>query len=227
MKIETRFDYMKEEELTSRCPFCNADINRVIYRGKNFFVMVDVGALMLGHCLIIPYSHERCFGELKNELSNEMIELKNNLRNILIKEYEPQTVLTFEHGHIGNAVQRTMPCKHAHLHNIPVMFNESYVEFIKKDLGISPIVFFDFFAFRNYMEDNNIDKQYYYVEEENKAFVFFPESIELPEHYLRHCYLKLNNNVLEYSDWTKHPQWNNVNETIERLSNKVGGALLL
>lgn len=129
-------------EYSKECPFCkdtrfnnNKLVNlpteeSILFENDNIYVQVDIAPICLGHILIITNRHYLNFFETSNEIKNDAIKLKENIKKIY-KEIYNTDVLFFEHGSAKSGYAGAS-IDHAHLHCIPYKFdiNESLNELL-------------------------------------------------------------------------------------------------
>src|ERR1700674_1783452 len=92
-------------------------LNQPFLESRNFVVLPSLGALVEGWLLLVPKTHVICMGELSDNLTAEMQELKSRIRETLQRAYG--NVCAFEHG--PSRAKTSLGCgvDHAHLHLVP------------------------------------------------------------------------------------------------------------
>ncbi len=179
------------------CPFCKKTRfennkliglpaeNSILFENDNVYIQVDISPLCLGHILIISNEHYLNFFELPNNIKEDVIKLKNKIKEIY-KEVYKIDVLFFEHGsakigYAGSSID------HAHLHCIPCDFD--IIESLNETLGNATEC--DILDFSNKF---NNEFSYIYVEKNDKKLIYKVE--KLPSQFLRKLISeKLNNSV--------------------------------
>lgn len=107
------------------CVFCNYNKNRVIYEGKNTFVILSNPRLMPGHLLIIPKRHVEKLSQLNKEELNELINLTIKFQEKILNNVAKgcdirQNFRPFQK-------QDNLKVNHLHIHLLPrELFDELY-----------------------------------------------------------------------------------------------------
>lgn len=212
-------------EYSKECPFCkdtrfnnNKLVNLptqdcILFENNNIYVQVDISPLCLGHILIITNKHYLNFFETSNEIKEDVIKLKENIKKIY-KEIYNTDVLFFEHGsskpgYAGASID------HAHLHCIPYKFDIN--DSLKSLLG-NPIecnILSSSYQFKN-------EFSYIYTESSKSMEVIYKVD-KLPSQFLR----KLISEKLTNSDYLWQEKCittdsiTNLKQTILDLKNKL------
>ncbi len=118
-----RMRYILENDIDKvGCIFCvkpaqNKDEeNKILFRGKHVFVIMNIFPYNSGHLMIAPYSHVDSLELLKEEEITEMFTLAQEVVKILKKVMEPDGF------NIGMNIGRVAGAgfdKHVHLHIVP------------------------------------------------------------------------------------------------------------
>ena len=142
------------------CPFCNHhEITHILKETPRFLLAADHAPLVEGHILIIPKSHYTCYGDLPAALDEELLALKNEVRQFFARYYV--SPVFWEHGIFRQTVF------HAHLHCFPwgdtgYDLNERlHSEVITSQEDI-----------RRWHRQHG---QYFYLEDSTLALIFAPE----------------------------------------------------
>ncbi len=180
-----------------KCPFCKKNRfknnklvglpaeNSILFENNDIYVQIDIAPLCCGHILIVTNKHYLNFFELPNNIKEDVIKLKNKIKEIY-KEVYKADVLFFEHGsakkgYAGSSID------HAHLHCIPCDFD--IIESLNETLGNS--IECDILDFSNKF---NNEFSYIYVEKNEKKLIYKVE--KLPSQFLRKLISeKLNNSM--------------------------------
>jgi diadenosine tetraphosphate (Ap4A) HIT family hydrolase len=94
------------------CAFCQRDtISDILKETSHFRLATDVAPLVEGHLLIIPKEHYACYGAVPARLDEELLALKQAVRDFFAQYYAPPVF--WEHGIFRQTVF------HAHLHCFP------------------------------------------------------------------------------------------------------------
>lgn len=98
-----------------RCPFCDADLNRVVASNDQAFAIRDGYPISPGHTLIIPRRHIASFFDLDHAERSAMLELLERQKQTVDHEFHPAA---YNIGiNDGKAAGQTVP--HLHMHLIP------------------------------------------------------------------------------------------------------------
>jgi histidine triad (HIT) family protein len=78
---------MNKIQNKNKCPFCEIDKNktRIVWEGKNVFVVLSNPRLMFGHLLIVPKRHIEKLSELKKEEKKELFEATIKFQEKILK----------------------------------------------------------------------------------------------------------------------------------------------
>ena len=117
-----RYAYVSSAEKSSGCVFCNAvkagndEAARIVYRGKNCFVILNAYPYTPGHVMIVPYAHLDELQKLPPEAANEMMALSQRMESVLRQLYTPDGVNLGMN--IGKAAGAGI-AGHIHMHVLP------------------------------------------------------------------------------------------------------------
>jgi diadenosine tetraphosphate (Ap4A) HIT family hydrolase len=117
---------------TRRCAFCRelagdpSDFEavygdrlgtRLLWGNDQFVVLVSLGALAPGHCLLVPKRHATAIAALPQHELTQAGELQDSIEDVLRESFG--ALVAFEHGS-GNRNATGCGISHAHLHFVPV-----------------------------------------------------------------------------------------------------------
>jgi ATP adenylyltransferase len=117
-----RYAYVASAERSSGCVFCNAvnagndEVARIVYRGKNCFVILNTYPYTPGHVMIVPYAHLDELQKLPPGAANEMMALSQRMESVLRQLYTPDGVNLGMN--IGKAAGAGI-AGHIHMHVLP------------------------------------------------------------------------------------------------------------
>ncbi|HEU5107944.1 MAG TPA: hypothetical protein VFT95_05250 [Micromonosporaceae bacterium] len=164
-------------ERISGCVFC-ADLDQIVYRTDDLFVLPDLAPLVDGHALICARAHYPSVADLPESSARELDRLCDRVRSLYLREYGAYAM--FEHGRTGHCLRRRPEeriCHHMHVHVLPLpgdlvtasglgqrIRSESWLDVL--DLG----------------RDTD---GYAVVESVDAGRYFFPVTHDLAPHYLR------------------------------------------
>ena len=170
------------------CAYCNCiknnfydyklDMNRVIYKSENFFVMPTLGEFILGYLLIIPIEHAMSNAELSTSLQEEFLTVLNDISYILRLTYQTSDFLVWENGtgNSGKGKAKTSVV-HSHVHIAPSKLTASKIKEISQ---------FDFDEI-SYNELSLYGNRSYLLirEKENNWFINSNPEVYIPRQYVR------------------------------------------
>ena len=90
-----RGQYIRAEKKHEGCIFCDKpkeavdDANRILFRGKHNFVMMNNYPYNPGHVMVIPYRHTANVEELESKEKLEHFEIISRCIEVLKKVYHP------------------------------------------------------------------------------------------------------------------------------------------
>jgi ATP adenylyltransferase len=117
-----RYAYVTNVETTPGCIFCRVLIagddagNRIAYRGKHCFVILNRYPYTSGHVMIVPYEHLDELEKLPVEAAHEMMGLSQKMEGVLRLLYKPDGVNLGMN--IGKAAGAGV-AGHIHMHVLP------------------------------------------------------------------------------------------------------------
>jgi len=117
-----RYAYVSGTEKNSGCVFCEAPKekdeakSRIVYRGKQCFVILNTYPYTPGHVMIVPYAHLDELQKLPSEAANEMMALSQRMESVLRQLYHPDGINLGMN--IGKAAGAGI-AGHIHMHALP------------------------------------------------------------------------------------------------------------
>jgi len=186
--------------------------NKAIFETKNFLVLPSLGALVEGWLLIVPKNHYICVGALPSELSEEFSELKQYVRDMLQSIYG--AAIFFEHGPYRQSCDVGCGVDHAHLHVLPAPAEGNLTALTLEYLpdGVSWSLASEDDCRKAFLSE----REYLYFEDQTGL-----SHIAIGEGFVsqtfRRVIAKLKQKDDEYN-WRQHPQIENVDSTIERVT---------
>jgi diadenosine tetraphosphate (Ap4A) HIT family hydrolase len=107
------------------CRFCTLpEPDRIVLETPNFVVLMGLGPLVIGYCLIITRRHYASYAELPRKYRPEFIEVVKAVQSTQQKVFGDSVL--FEHGRNGGCLPRGHDdelCYHAHMHLLPTAAN--------------------------------------------------------------------------------------------------------
>ena len=194
------------------CTFCflSQRVN-VLKETQNFYVIPSIGSIVEGYLLLNIKYHIPSFGNMDEHLLDEFLTLKDEIKNTVQHAYGRGCIF-YEHGKAGTSITLQGGDKisyHAHLHCIAI------------DIDLLETICKDYKAIRinEWREVKRLAKKspHYLYYENEKDMYFFPVDIYVRKQYLR---FKLAEalHIPEAADWSKVPNWENVESTVNKLS---------
>lgn len=117
-----RYAYVSATEKAVGCVFCEAAKeqddakSRIVFRGKQCFVILNTFPYTPGHVMIVPYVHLDELRKLPSNAANEMIALSQRMETVLRELYHPDGVNLGMN--IGKAAGAGI-AGHIHMHVLP------------------------------------------------------------------------------------------------------------
>lgn len=103
------------------CPFCQPEINEVVFaQTKNFLAVYNIAPVFPGHSLIIPNEHVNTLMDMPDEQLGEMILFARDVARLLMKIFggEGFNLSLQDHEVAGQTVA------HLHFHVVPRIRND-------------------------------------------------------------------------------------------------------
>jgi diadenosine tetraphosphate (Ap4A) HIT family hydrolase len=189
------------------CRFCTLpEPWRVVLETPNFLVMMGLGPIVIGYCVLITKEHYGCYAELPSEHFEEFLQVIDVVQSC--QRDRLGSSLLFEHGRNGGCLPHGHDdelCYHAHIHLLPTTVN--LAESIRSDYSTEKLSGWPSLAARYARQGNS----YLLVQEgQNLAYVANPEA--LPGRYLRTKAAKeiLGDPVL--ADWQAFPGYDMIRD---------------
>lgn len=145
-----RWKFISGKEKSKGCVFCNAVKNNnnkeslIVFRGKNYFIILNKYPYNTGHLMIVPYMHTNDFSKLKDP--DEFYSLIDKSVKILKSEFNPDGF------NIGMNLGRTAGAgieDHIHLHIVPRWQGDSNFMAV---IGNTKLVSYDIEKIRDVLE---------------------------------------------------------------------------
>ena len=117
-----RYAYVSTTEKAVGCVFCDAAAEkddakaRIVYRGKQCFIILNTFPYTPGHVMIVPYQHLDELQKLPSEAANEMMALSQRMETVLRELYHPDGINLGMN--IGKAAGAGI-AGHIHMHVLP------------------------------------------------------------------------------------------------------------
>jgi ATP adenylyltransferase len=194
------------------CSFCYpSDKECILRETNNFYLVPSIGSIVKGYILLVTKYHIPSFGEMPEQLLNEFIALKCEVKTALEETYANGCIF-YEHGIAGASMTLQQDDKisyHAHLHCVAVGID--LLETICNE--------YDPLKIREWQEIMQLSRTYpqYLYYENGENMYFFPVDIYVRRQYLRFCLAKLLGKP-RAADWHREPGWQNIEDTVDKLS---------
>ena len=203
-------------ERFNECVFCRS-ANSGLWRGANFYVLLDIAPMMEGHLLICSADHYPSAADLSAEAATELDTICAWLRSLYLHEYGVFT--GFEHGRTGHCVRLTPDehiCHHAHIHVLPLAAD------LAGRIRLSqPTNWQDW---RHVAELGEDLAGYLVIDSTVSGRVFYPVTRGLPPHYLRTEVGELIG-APERADWERAAALGASHRLVERTRRRLAGAM--
>lgn len=169
----------------SDCPYCryfnnndcdaNSNVNKPVYRSKNFVVMPTVGEFIKGYLLIIPIQHVMSMAELSENLQFEFFTVLNDVTEILKLTYPIENVLVWENGTgnggIGKAKNSIV---HSHVHIAPSNLTAEKIHQLS-GFPLTKIYYNELSSYGNnsylLVKDNNMNNAWWYINDNPNLYI--------------------------------------------------------
>ncbi|MEV0135507.1 hypothetical protein AB0H83_44540 [Dactylosporangium sp. NPDC050688] len=164
-------------ERVNGCVFCQ-DLDTVLWRGEQFFIVPDIAPLAAGHALICSVGHYPSAADLPATAARELDDIYDRLHGAYLDRYGAFTM--FEHGRTGHCLRRRPTeriCHHTHIHLLPVAGD------LIATLGLGQRA-----PWRTWSDVGDLGRDtdgYAVLETVASGRQFFPISHDLAPHYLR------------------------------------------
>ncbi len=173
------------------CIFCFIPHEEILEETENFYIKTEKFPIVRGTILIIPKKHLACYGQMPNNLDNELSLIKVKIKTFYKAAYPEAKQIFMEHGIEGQTIF------HAHLHCMPSSL--FLFENFNKDLK----------EFRKIHDTNELRvlykqwKSYFFYEEKDTQFLFRVKNLR--PGYLRYI-LAVTVGAPEKANWRKLPE---------------------
>jgi diadenosine tetraphosphate (Ap4A) HIT family hydrolase len=191
----------------SACRFCTLpEPWRIVLETPNFLVIMGLGPIVVGYCVLITKEHRSCYAELPAQHFGEFLQVVDAVQSC--QRDGLGASLLFEHGRNGGCLPHGHDdelCYHAHVHLLPTTAN--LAESIRSDYSTEELSDWPSLAVRYASQGGS----YLLVQDgENLAYVSNPEA--LPGRYLRTKAAKeiLGDPIL--ADWQAFPGYEMIHE---------------
>jgi ATP adenylyltransferase len=116
-----RYAYVSGAVKTAGCVFCDLvkesdEEARIVWRGKNCFIILNTFPYTPGHVMIVPYEHLDELRKLPSEAADEMMALSQRMESVLRELYHPDGINLGMN--IGKAAGAGI-AGHIHMHVLP------------------------------------------------------------------------------------------------------------
>ncbi|HVI10802.1 MAG TPA: HIT domain-containing protein [Candidatus Binatia bacterium] len=117
-----RYAYVSSAEKIPGCVFCQAvqagddEKARIVYRGRDCFIILNTFPYTPGHVMIVPYAHLDELRKLPADAAHEMIDLSQRMESVLRELYRPDGINLGMN--IGKAAGAGI-AGHIHMHVLP------------------------------------------------------------------------------------------------------------
>ena len=117
-----RYAYVSGTHKTAGCVFCEASkekddaVARIVYRGRQCYVILNTFPYTPGHVMIVPYAHLDELRKLPADAAVEMMKLSQRMESVLREVYHPDGINLGMN--IGKAAGAGI-AGHIHMHALP------------------------------------------------------------------------------------------------------------
>ena len=114
------------------CPFCNLneEINRVIFEGKNIFVIPSNPRLTEGHLLVIPKRHIEIPSEMSTEERTEIFATVLDFQGKLVARFRDGCDI--RQNYRPSVPENDLKVNHIHFHLIPRTLDDEIFQTYEK-----------------------------------------------------------------------------------------------
>lgn len=206
------------------CPYCiyindnfsdtKDGANRTTYKSPNFFVMPTIGEFITGYLLIIPNQHIMSLAELDPALTDEFIEVLNDIQFILKLTYH-RDLLIWENGTgnggIGKAKSSIV---HSHIHIAPSQLTAEKIQKIS-GFPLTKISYQDLSSYgqHSYLLVNGDSNNEWYINDNPDLYI--------PRQYVRQLLAEEYGLAGEMWNWRTHPFMELIKRTNEEITNAL------
>lgn len=116
-----RYAYITGADKPKGCIFCELpkvddQSARIVYRGKNCFIILNSYPYTPGHVMVVPFAHLDELQKLSSEAAHEMMDLSQKMEAVLRDLYKPDGVNL---GMNIGAAAGAGVAGHVHMHVLP------------------------------------------------------------------------------------------------------------
>lgn len=160
--------------------------SRIVFESKHFIVFPTVGCFKIGYLLIMPKQHFLCFGELADDLIDELENIINKITDYVFQKQGLKCII-FEHGTRDLSQMTSTSIMHAHIHIIP--FEKDLVSYLPDYCELQKIRGFRDLAKEkdNYLFLKDINGNSYIVKNDNYPSQFFRKisciAMDIPKYW--------------------------------------------
>jgi diadenosine tetraphosphate (Ap4A) HIT family hydrolase len=123
--VHLPYMFSKYGVTSKTCRFCMLpEPERIALETPNFVVLMGLGPIAIGYCIIITKKHYASYAELPDWYLPEFLEVVKTVQNTQRKVFGAS--LLFEHGRNGGCLlgsHNDELCHHAHMHLLPTIVN--------------------------------------------------------------------------------------------------------
>jgi diadenosine tetraphosphate (Ap4A) HIT family hydrolase len=195
---------------TKRCRFCTLpEPWRIALRTPNFFVLMGLGPIAIGYCIIITKRHYTSYAELPKGHLPEFLKVVEAVQETQKKIFGSSVL--FEHGRNGGCLPHGHDdelCYHAHMHLLPTTANLAGA--VRDDYQIKALPSWEHLS-------RTARRNSYLLVQDGNYLNCIVNPQELPARYLR---TKAAEQVLAdatLADWQAFPSYDMIREGKEAL----------
>lgn len=180
------------------CLFCDPIPGMAIHETDHFRVLMDTFPIIPGHLMISSKAHYGSAGEIPDEMQQELIELKHDLKE-KVKGINGDYIF-YEHGRAGCCMKANpngQKCEHFHLHCLPV--DVSLSKSLSQKYSCIPMESYEEIM-PLFLEHGN----YLYFEETSGKMCFFPAEDHKVESHLLRSLICNSLGIPNRSDWQSY-----------------------
>ncbi|MBD3339682.1 MAG: methyltransferase domain-containing protein [Candidatus Lokiarchaeota archaeon] len=183
--------------------------SRKIKETNNFICLVSLGALQVGHVLVLPKKHITSMSRLTKKSFNEFENLVSTVRQIIESKLLTKTIV-FEHGTSEENMKGGASVEHAHLHICPSKVN------IENLIKLSNFTKHHINNIQELTKLKSTKNGYLYYESIDGKKYAYELFQDIPTQFMRRIYAE-SLSKSENWNWIEYPMINNVIQTVEKL----------
>jgi diadenosine tetraphosphate (Ap4A) HIT family hydrolase len=214
MMVHLRHMSPKLDISTTTCRFCILpEPERIALRTPNFVVLMGLGPIAVGYCIIITRKHYASYAELPNAQLSEFRRVVEAVQETQEKVFGASVL--FEHGRNGGCLPHGHDddlCYHAHMHLLPTTVN--LAEAVGEDYQLQILPGWEYLS-------RTARKNSYLLVQDGDDLNYIVNPQELPPRYLR---TKAAEQVLDdatLADWQAFPSYDLIREGKEAIQDKL------